>query len=597
LEHPFYEPHGLFGCLKEVHQYIADRTGSTPVYGFSEMLDTGDASFAAGRASGFMEKVDWREWLLRLSAKRGLVWKTAKVPEAILPKVSFCVSVGFGEGSPLPQPSGWWDIFVNRRFAVAVRVVNHSQCWRNGPCSFAFAANRIEAAAPFGSLCLSTLISNESRAAFGPAILTVPAEWVRPGAEAEIRVQSRCEEESARWFQLDFAHPSLFFESSDIARAVELLAGPRPKAGEYNVYFGDIHTHSGQVLDECANQGCGLGSREENYRFAAGPGGLDFYSLTDHENQIGPARAGEYLALADEYNREGSFVCLPGYEFTNLLYGHRNVYFRDAGGAVISTSRSWGVHSKNHADCLSPEELWDALDRCGVPYFTVPHHTSAASHPLTFEHFDERRDRLVEVYSCWGSSEYYGDFPRGVSDRIRFMDVQDAIRRGRRFGLIGSSDGHDGHPGDAQSPVVRHHHLFHFLGSGRAAVLAGELTRHAVFDALHARRCYATSGPPIVLNVTLDGAVMGSELPRPASKRPILRVSCIGANGIDHLRIVRNGRVVLTLPCHGEFTCDLEWEDAAYNPSTASSYYVRVVQKDRESAWSSPIWVGPSSAA
>ena len=141
--------------------------------------------------------------------------------------------------------------------------------------------------------------------------------------------------------------------------------------------------------------------------------------------------------------------------------------------------------------------------------------------------------------------------------------------------------------------MVKHHHLFHFCGSGRTAVLCKELTRPAVFKALHARRCYATTGVPIVLDVRMGTTLMGSEIPRLASgKRPQLRVTCTGTNGLDHIRIIKNGHVAVTVPYHGEVNCSLEWEDATYTPDEPSAYYVRVVQKDRESAWSSPIWIG-----
>jgi hypothetical protein len=242
---------------------------------------------------------------------------------------------------------------------------------------------------------------------------------------------------------------------------------------------------------------------------------------------------------------------------------------------------------------VTPEELWSALERCSVPAITVPHHTSAASHPWTPDHYNPRFDRLAEVYSTWGSSEYLGDFPRGVSDRYTGLTVRDALVRGHRYGLIASSDGHDGCPGDAQSALVKHHHIFHHLGSGRAAVLCESLTRQNVFDALHDRRCYATTGPPIVLRFEVDGAVMGSELPRLApGRRPRVACTVRGSNGIDHLRLVRNGRVALTVPCHGEHEYELEWEDHEYRSDAPSWYYVRVVQVDLESAWSSPIWVG-----
>jgi hypothetical protein len=375
---------------------------------------------------------------------------------------------------------------------------------------------------------------------------------------------------------------------------VDLLArGRAAKASDHHVYFGDIHTHSGQMFDKADDRGCGMGSRDDNYNYAQGPGGLDFYALTEHEWQVDPEGVEDYLALADTYNQEGRFVCLPAFEFTNLLYGHRCVYFRGSGGTVINSNRDWGQPTKDPEKTLTPNQLWEGLSETGVKFMTAPHHSSSASHPFTWDFFDPRYDRLAEVYSCWGSSEYYGDFPKGVTDRYRSLDIQQALHRGHRFGLIASSDGHDGHPGNVQSGFVKHHHQFHYLGSGYAAVLSNELSREAIFDALFDRRCYGTTGVPIVLSFSVSGHVMGSELKSlNPGQIPQLAVKCHGTNGIDHIRILKNSRVVHTEFCHGKHKYDLEWEDKAYDCEEVNYYYIRIVQVDRESAWSSPVWIG-----
>ena len=124
-------------------------------------------------------------------------------------------------------------------------------------------------------------------------------------------------------------------------------------------------------------------------------------------------------------------------------------------------------------------------------------------------------------------------------------------------------------------------------------MLCQERSREAVFNALYAPRCYAITGPPILLSFTINGRQMGTELPAlPEPQRPRLQVTCRGSNGLDHLRVVKNGRVVSTIPCHGEFEYELKWEDPDCRSDTPFYYYVRAVQVDRESAWSSPIWVG-----
>ncbi len=589
---PFYGRGKRRAVQSEIRGAIEALTGSTPTYGFLEMLDAGDAVLNTDRLGGFREIADRREWILTLSSKRGMLWKTDIVPPDSTDSVLFVLSIGFGNGSPLPQPTGAWQLAVNGHPAVTIRGVNHSQRWRADECWFAFAANRIESAPPYASLCLSSVIKDESTAAFGPALLRVPASWLERGKPAAISVEPVADIPSTRWLQLQPCADMLL--TTDIWAAVEVLAGDRGSgASDVQVFFGDIHTHSGQVLDECDNLGCGMGSRRDNYEYAREPGGLDFYALTDHEWQIDPHRVDEYLSLADTYNDDGRFVCLPGFEYTNLLYGHRNVYFRDSGGIVFNTNTDWGRPTLDASKCNSPQDLWDALGKNGVPSITVPHHPSATSHPLNLDFHDPRYDRLYEIYSCWGSSEFSGDWPRGVSDRFQSGHYQDALRRGQRYGVLASSDGHDGHPGNSQSPWVKHHHLFHFCGSGLAAVQAPGLTRAAVFDALYARRCYATTGVPIILDLTVCDAVMGSELPALAPGRsPQIRISCTGANGLDHLRIVKNGRTVHSFPCFGERSFHGEWEDRSYDPEGVVSYYVRAVQVDRESAWSSPVWIG-----
>ena len=590
--HAYPRPNERRALKQEITDHVTQTLDSTLIEGFADLISAGDAVSGGARIAGFMETWDNREWYLPLSSRAGLKWRTELVGAPDRSTVTFILAIGFGNGAPLPQPSGQWDIFVNGRYAISVRVVKHTQVWRNDNCALAFAAHRIESADPGGALTLSSVLIGESFAAFGPALLTVPSGWLEASSAAEISVMACGNVNSTRWFQLASV-PNLI-EQADIYDVAQIAAKKQaPEVDGYGVYFGDIHNHSGQVFRESDQGGCGVGSRADNYRYAQGPGGLDFYALTDHECQIKIEGGDGYLELAEEHNREGSFVCLPAFEFTNQLYGHRNVYFAGAGGKVINANRDGGPPTKDPGLTVTPGQLWAELTKLGVPFMTVPHHSSSASHPLTWDFFDPEFDRLAEVYSCWGSSEYYGDVPRGVADRYHGLDVRAALGRGLRPGLIASSDGHDGHPGNAQSPLIKHHHLFHHLGSGLAAVLAPQLTRHDVFDALYQRRCYATTGVPMVLSFTINGVMMGSEMAALADKsRPQLRIVCVGTNGIDHVRIVKNGAVAVTHWCHGEFDVTMEWEDAQYDASQSNYYYVRVVQIDRESAWSSPIWLG-----
>ncbi|MBN2302796.1 MAG: hypothetical protein JXN60_09820, partial [Lentisphaerae bacterium] len=65
--------------VPEISRILQDSTGATPVYGFAQMLETGDALINTDRISGFVEMYDKREWLLSLSAKKGMTWETDPV--------------------------------------------------------------------------------------------------------------------------------------------------------------------------------------------------------------------------------------------------------------------------------------------------------------------------------------------------------------------------------------------------------------------------------------------------------------------------------------------------------------------------------------
>jgi len=550
-------------------------TGCSLNTGFAKAVCPGGARTDAECPAGFMEWWQAEEYTLAMNAAPMTV-ESEPVALRDAGRVAFALSVGFGNGSPRPQPSGQINLYVNGVFCLAIRHVNHSFYWRGENGEFAFAMRRCETAPPYCGMELSPLIQNEGQAAFGIGLLVVDALLVSEGEPARITFELVCEYPSLRYFYLSYT-PNIVYQSHIWHAAEVLRAKNTGKASGFNVYFGDIHTHSGQTRERDDNQGCGMGSMEDNYRYAKGPGGLHFYALTDHERQILPGYEGTYFALADKYNDDGDFVCLKAFEHTSVEYGHRNVYFRDD-AKVIDVKNEDGTPTH-------PHDLARKLS--GYDWFSIPHHPSSASHPFNTDVLLEE-DRCVEIYSAWGSSEYWGDFPRGVSDRLDTHWVGGMMRKGRILGFTASADGHDGHPGAAQAPYPKHKHLFHFCGSGLTAVLCENLTRENVYDAIQNRRCYATTGTPIILDVTCGGYVMGSVIEGQRTP-PTFTVSCQGTNALQEIRIVKNGSVIHVHPGCGVHSTTYTYTDADYS-GAGSNYYVRVVQADRESAWSSPFF-------
>lgn len=339
-------------------------------------------------------------------------------------------------------------------------------------------------------------------------------------------------------------------------------AGPK-------VYWGDLHGHS--------NLSDGTGVPEDYFAYARDVAGLDVAALTDHDHySVLPLSQNvelfhEVRYMANQMNEDGFFVAIPGFEWTNWIHGHRHVLYFDDEGTIRSALD--GPYS-------TAPGLWAALD--GEKALTIPHHPggnatksmdwSTPPHP-EFE-------TVVEISSVHGSSEAM-DSPNLIRSPIPQAMVRSALDQGYRFGFLGSGDSHDGHPGLSwEAPQ-------HATG-GLAGILADELTRDGVYDALKARRVYGTNGPRIVLRVALDGHPMGSIVPlSELQEESSLYIRVEGTAPIETVEVIHNGRIQRREIGGTRLEVLAELEDLA-----AGDYiYVRVIQSDRGTAWSSPIFI------
>ena len=340
--------------------------------------------------------------------------------------------------------------------------------------------------------------------------------------------------------------------------------------------WGDLQNHSG-VSD-------GTATPEEQFLYARDVAALDVMSLTDHDHwgllflDQHPETWDHIRELTRRFHQPGRFVTILGYEWTHWVHGHRHVlYFSDDGE----------LYSSVDPDYDTPKELWQALR--GQRAMTIAHHSAGG--PIATDWSiapDPELEPVTEIVSVHGSSEAL-DSPRVIHKPVAGNFVRDALARGYRLGFLGSSDGHDGHPGLG--------HLASPAGGGLAAILAEELTREAVYEALRARRVYATNGPRILLRVSFAGYPMGSDVPaadRAAGNLPglgpdtlVARVIAPGA--LERIDIVRSGGVIEAFDCRGERECAFgaELPDLA----VGEYLYVRAVQVDGGAAWSSPFFI------
>ncbi|MCY3964981.1 MAG: DUF3604 domain-containing protein [Acidobacteria bacterium] len=370
------------------------------------------------------------------------------------------------------------------------------------------------------------------------------------------------------------------------AESNPLLVSP---AGR-RILWADLQNHSG--LSD------GSATPDDLLLYAREVAALDAAAVTDHDHwgmrfmDREPSIWRRTLDAADRRHEPGRFVALAGYEWTNWVEGHRHVvFFERAAGALGGLLLSSIDERFDEA-----VELWEGLD--GARALTFAHHS--AGEPIATDWSaapPPGLEPVTEIVSVHGSSEAADSPGLTVRGALEGNYVRDVLDRGYRLGFIGSSDGHDGHPGLA--------HLSSPSG-GVAAILSDEVTREGIYEALLSRRTYATNGPRIVVRASYAGWPIGAVIPEAALAAggvgPIagvpertLVVRAVAPAEIARIEVVSRqggsgaGAIAGEALCpEGERECSLT---VALPEFRSGGYlYVRVVQTDGGAAWTSPFF-------
>lgn len=344
--------------------------------------------------------------------------------------------------------------------------------------------------------------------------------------------------------------------------------------------FGDPHCMSGLCVGEYPRPSTAREIVEYVHAYARDAAGLDFAACTSLAMRMGAEEWREVAEGARRFTEAGRYVALPAYEWFGMLEqdGNKNVYFLDDEDLPKLDSRS--------PDSDLPEKLWKRLEGREGRAMTIPHHPASAVIGTRWRWHDPRFQRLVEIYSCWGSSEAPG-CARPLVNPARYagQSVRDALEKGYRLGIIAGSDTHASQPGFSHRLRLKN-----AWRGGLACVWAETFDREGIFRALWERRCYATTGARILLEFSLNGAPMGSEVQMSPSEERRLRVRAEACSPVAQARIVKNAREI-PLDASGGESLSLEWVDPDGRERESDYYYVRLTQDDGEMAWSSPIWV------
>ena len=360
-----------------------------------------------------------------------------------------------------------------------------------------------------------------------------------------------------------------------LALAAVCPAGASPStarltAAGYNLYFGDLHAHTGYSD--------GASGTTPWDAFPVGrDSGADFMALTEHYSTSNAYEAWtmdelewQDLKTAASFFTSNSFVAMPAYEF--YLVAHCGEF------NVFNVSEL-----PPKMEILGPERLglfydWLSLQPGGVGQFNHP--TYVTDEFKDFAGQSDARDAgigLLEVYNDGFTEESY----------IKALDLG--------WHVMPSANS-DTHAAD-----------WIWGRDMRTVLLAQKLTPADLYAAMRAQRGYATLDKNLSVRFSVNGGVMGSTLSGAASAYTAeVKVSDPDAlagrtaDAVTFVEIVSDrGVVVRSLrPSAAAGSRTITWS-AKGLPTTARYFWVRVSTASDDvsmrpgvTAWTAPVWTG-----
>ncbi len=331
---------------------------------------------------------------------------------------------------------------------------------------------------------------------------------------------------------------------------------------ERRVFFGDLHVHSAQHPSLLSRSRAGLATPLQAFAVARDCMSLDFMALSDHDTLLKPELWERARAAAAAVNVPGTFVAFSAVEWTRVW--HVNVVFQRDDEAFFESAT--GVEfNRAYAARVRDGSL---VAHVNHPNFYFPPDWSI---------IDDRVTTNAEVWNAMAT----GSQEHGI------LGVLWALRAGFRVGLIGVSDDHVTR---ARRPL---------LGRGITGCHAESLSRASILHSLRNRRCYATTGPRIILDTSVGGTPMGGVTKLKMGAAADVAVSVLGEAPFV-IELVKSNAVVDRKRCESAH-CELASTVVLRDPS--DFVYARIRQSNGGRAWSSPVWLegecagGPGDAS
>ena len=355
-------------------------------------------------------------------------------------------------------------------------------------------------------------------------------------------------------------------------------------------YFGQLHSHT-QYSD-------GAGSLESALAYIKAlpeSANVDFVAFTDHSNYFdksgaaNPEGALYDMTKATEYSQQtwksykdavaafnaanvGKKVAIAGFEMTwSGGPGHINTF--NTPGIVSRNNTTLNNKTKDaglqaYYKLLSQTEGVDSISQFNHPGTTFGNF-------IDFGYWDavvDTRMYMVEVGNGEGQIGAGGYYPS-------YEQYIMALDKGWHVAPTNNQDNHKGRWGNAND--------------ARDVILTDDFTEDGIYEALRARRMYATEDKNLDLDYTVNGSMMGSIIDVPEKLN--FEISFNDPDRTDSIAkvelVVNSGKVAYTW----DSAADLAKGSVSVELAPEYTYYfVRVTEGDGDLAVTAPVWVGES---
>ena len=361
---------------------------------------------------------------------------------------------------------------------------------------------------------------------------------------------------------------------------------------QYQLYFGQLHSHTGQYSD-------GAGTLDSALSYVAGlpdSANVDFVAFTDHSNYFdekGSANPEEalydmskatvksqelwksYKGSVAQFNatHSGKLVALAGFEMT-----------WSGGPGHINTFNTPGIVSRNNSTLNNKTAdagmkayyalLSQAEGNGSVSQFNHPGKTFGNFSDFSYwDAVADSRIFLVEVGNGEGQIGAGGYYPS-------YEQYIMALDKGWHVAPTNNQDNHKGKWGNAND--------------ARDVILTDNFTEEGIYQALRDMRVYSTEDKNLEINYTVNDLPLGSTIAEVPEKLN-LNVSVHDPDATDTVSkvevVVNSGKTIHTWSdaaelAKGELSVELK-PDYSY-------YFIRVTEADGDLAVTAPVWVGDS---